>query len=42
MIEGEVNNILAQIVEFGMQLEIDGKNINISCIWRPKMEFGNV
>ena len=28
MLEGEVNNILGQIVEFGMQLEIDGKNIN--------------
>ncbi len=28
MIEGEVNNILAQIVDFGMKLEIDGKNIN--------------
>ena len=25
MIEGEVNNILGQIVDFGMQLEIDGK-----------------
>ena len=43
MIEGEVNNILAQIVEFGMQLEIDGKNINAYLsVWRPEMEFGNV
>ena len=31
MIEGEVNNILGQIVDFGMpKLEIDGKNIK----WR--------
>jgi DNA repair exonuclease SbcCD ATPase subunit len=28
MIEGEVNNILAQIVEFGIQFDIDGRNIN--------------
>ena len=43
MIEGEVNNILAQIVEFGMQLEIDGKNINrLLSVWRPEVEFGNV
>ena len=28
MIEGEVNNILGQIVEFGIQFEIDGRNIN--------------
>ena len=33
MIEGEVNNILAQIVEFGMQLEIDGKNINAYLVY---------
>ena len=33
MIEGEVNNILAQIVEFGMQLEMDGKNINAYLIY---------
>jgi len=33
MIEGEVNNILAQIVEFGMQLEIDGKNINAYIVY---------
>lgn len=33
MIEGEVNNILAQIVEFGMQLEMDGKNINAFLVY---------
>ena len=33
MLEGEVNNILAQIVEFGMQLEIDGKNINAYLVY---------
>lgn len=27
-IEGEINNILSQIVEFSMELEMDGKNIN--------------
>ena len=33
MIEGEVNNILGQIVDFGMQLEIDGKNINAYLVY---------
>ena len=33
MIEGEVNNILGQIVEFGMQLEIDGRNINAYIVY---------
>jgi DNA repair exonuclease SbcCD ATPase subunit/DNA repair exonuclease SbcCD nuclease subunit len=33
MIEGEVNNILTQIVEFGMQLEMDGKNINAYIVY---------
>ena len=33
MIEGEVNNILGQIVEFGMQLEMDGKNINAHLVY---------
>jgi len=28
LIEGEVNNILQQVVDFGMQLEMDGKSIN--------------
>lgn len=28
VIEGEVNNILQQVVDFGMVLEMDGKNIN--------------
>jgi DNA repair exonuclease SbcCD ATPase subunit len=33
IIEGEVNNILAQMVEFGMQLEMDGKNINAYIVY---------
>ena len=33
MIEGEVNNILGQIVEFGMRLDITGKNINAYLVY---------
>lgn len=33
MIEGEVNNILSQIVEFGIQLEVDGRNINATLVY---------
>jgi len=33
MIEGEINNILGQIVDFGMQLDIEGKNINASLVY---------
>ena len=33
MIEGEVNNILGQIVEFGLQLEMDGKSINANIVY---------
>ena len=33
MIEGEVNNILGQIVDFGMQLEMDGKNVNAFIVY---------
>lgn len=33
MIEGEINNVLSQIVEFGMQLEMDGKNINAYIVY---------
>lgn len=33
MIEGEVNNILSQIVEFGMQFEMDEKNINAYIVY---------
>ena len=33
MIEGEVNNILGQIVEFGVQLDMDGKNINANIVY---------
>jgi len=32
-IEGEVNNILGQMVEFGIQLEMDGKNINAYIVY---------
>ena len=45
MIEGEVNNILAQIVEFGIQFEIDGKSINAYIVygdqrWSLEMSSG--
>jgi DNA repair exonuclease SbcCD ATPase subunit len=33
MIEGEINNILGQIVDFGMQLEMDGKSINAFIVY---------
>jgi DNA repair exonuclease SbcCD ATPase subunit len=33
MLEGEINNILSQIVEFGMDLELDGKNINANLVY---------
>lgn len=33
IIEGEVNNILGQMVEFGIQMEMDGKNINASIVY---------
>jgi len=33
VIESEVNNILGQVVEFGMQLEMDGKNINAYIVY---------
>ena len=33
MIEGEVNNILGQIVDFGFQLEMDGKNITANIVY---------
>jgi DNA repair exonuclease SbcCD ATPase subunit len=33
MIEGEINNILAQIVDFGMQLDIEGRNINAFLVY---------
>jgi DNA repair exonuclease SbcCD ATPase subunit len=33
MLEGEINNILSQIVEFGMELELDGKNINANLVY---------
>lgn len=33
LIEGEVNNILSQMVEFGLELEMDGKNINANIVY---------
>lgn len=33
MLEGEINNILSQIVDFGMELELEGKNINASLVY---------
>jgi DNA repair exonuclease SbcCD ATPase subunit len=33
MIEGEINNILSQIVDFGMELELEGKNINSNLVY---------
>lgn len=33
MLEGEINNILSQIVEFGMELELEGKNINANLVY---------
>ena len=35
-IEGEVNNILAQIVEFGVSIDIDGKNIDAYIVYDDK------
>jgi len=45
MLEGEINNILSQIVEFGMELELDGKNINANIVygtdkWSLEMSSG--
>ena len=33
MVEGEINNILGQIVNFGIQLDMDGKNINAQIVY---------
>ena len=33
LVEGEINNILGQIVNFGIQLEMDGKNINARIVY---------
>ena len=33
LIEGEVNNILGQIVDFGVQLNMDGKDINANLVY---------
>jgi DNA repair exonuclease SbcCD ATPase subunit len=36
IIEGEINNILGQMVEFGVQMEMDGKNINASIVYNDQ------
>lgn len=36
VIEGEINNILGQMVEFGIQLEMDGKNINAYIVYEDQ------
>ena len=36
IIEGEINNILGQMVEFGIQLEMDGKNINAYIVYEDQ------
>ena len=36
MIEGEVNNILSQIVDFSILFELDGKNINTKIVYDDK------
>jgi exonuclease SbcC len=38
-IEGEVNNILSQLVEFQMALEMDGKNINANIVYDDLNEW---
>ena len=38
-IEGEVNNILSQLVEFQMSLEMDGKNINANIVYDDLNEW---
>jgi DNA repair exonuclease SbcCD ATPase subunit/DNA repair exonuclease SbcCD nuclease subunit len=39
VIEGEVNNILSQIVDFGITLAMDGKNVNANIIYEDQ-EWG--
>ena len=36
ILEGEVNNILSQVVDFGMAFEIVGKNVNASLVYDEK------
>lgn len=36
VIEGEVNNILSQIVDFGVTLEMDGKNVNANIVYEDQ------
>jgi exonuclease SbcC len=39
VIEGEVNNILSQIVDFGITLAMDGKNVNANIVYEDQ-EWG--
>jgi len=36
VVQGEINNILQQIVEFTMNIEVDGKNINAKIVYEDK------
>lgn len=39
MIEGEINNILGQIVEFQINLEMDGKNVNAYIVYGDERKW---
>lgn len=44
MIQNEVNNILQQIVDFNMNIEVDGKNINAKLVYEDRewpLEMGS-
>ena len=44
MIQNEVNNILQQIVDFNMNIEVDGKNINAKLVYEDRewpLELGS-
>lgn len=44
MIQDEINNILQQIVDFNMNIEVDGKNINAKLVYEDKewpLEMGS-
>ena len=36
VIENEINNILAQVVDFGIVMEVDGKNINAKIVYEDQ------
>jgi exonuclease SbcC len=44
MIQDEVNNILQQIVDFNMNIQVDGKNINAKLVYEDRewpLEMGS-